>query len=101
MLFWSYVNQDQKLQDYVNAYYREKLTEAIFRQQLMMMNGKTGAICSFLYQLIHLFGRKVEAGILIDFQITNDDIAGFCGISTRNSVSRILCELKRKASLRL
>ena len=35
----------------------------------MMMNGKTGAICSFLYQLIHLFGRKVEAGILIDFQM--------------------------------
>ena len=40
VLFWSYVNQDQKLQDYVNAYYREKLTEAIFRQQIMMMNGK-------------------------------------------------------------
>ena len=91
----------QKLQDYVNAYYREKLTEAIFRQQLMMMNGKTGAICSFLYQLIHLFGRKVEAGILIDFQITNDDIAGFCGISTRNSVSRILCELKKEGVIKI
>ena len=101
VLFWSYVNQDQKLQDYVNAYYREKLTEAIFLQQLMMMNGKTGAICSFLYQLIHLFGRKVEAGILIDFQITNDDIAGFCGISTRNSVSRILCELKKEGVIKI
>ena len=101
VLFWSYVNQDQKLQDYVNAYYREKLTEAIFRQQLMMMNGKTGAICSFLYQLIHLFGRKVEAGILIDFQFTNDDIAGFCGISTRNSVSRILCELKKEGVIKI
>ena len=101
VLFWEYVNQDTKLQDYVNAYYREKLTEAIFRQQLMMMNGKTGAICSFLYQLIHLFGRKVEAGILIDFQITNDDIAGFCGISTRNSVSRILCELKKEGVIKI
>ena len=60
----------------------------------MMMNGKTGAICSFLYQLIDLFGRKVEAGTLIDFQITNDDIAGFCGISTRNSVNRILRGLR-------
>ena len=29
---------------------------------------KQGAICSFLYQLIDLFGRKVEAGTLIDFQ---------------------------------
>ena len=101
VLFWSYVNQDQKLQDYVNAYYREKLTEAIFRQQLMMMNGKTGAICSFLYQLINLFGSKVEAGTLIDFQITNDDIAGFCGISTRNSVSRILCELKKEGVIKI
>ena len=94
VLFWDYVSQDKKLQDYVNSYYREKLSEAIFRQQIMMMNGKTGAICSFLYQLIHLFGRKVEAGTLIDFQITNDDIAGFCGISTRNSVNRILRGLR-------
>ena len=94
VLFWDYVSQDKELQDYVNSYYREKLSEAIFRQQIMMMNGKTGAICSFLYQLIHLFGRKVEAGTLIDFQITNDDIAGFCGISTRNSVNRILHDLK-------
>ena len=75
VLFWDYVSQDKELQDYVNSYYREKLSEAIFRQQIMMMNGKTGAICSFLYQLIDLFGRKVEAGTLIDFQITNDDIA--------------------------
>lgn len=70
VLFWDYVSQDKGLQDYVNSYYREKLSEAIFRQQIMMMNGKTGAICSFLYQLIDLFGRKVEAGTLIDFQIT-------------------------------
>ena len=62
VLFWDYVSQDKELQDYVNSYYREKLSEAIFRQQIMMMNGKTGAICSFLYQLIDLFGRKVEAG---------------------------------------
>ena len=101
VLFWDYVSQNKKLQDYVNSYYREKLSEAIFRQQIMMMNGKTGAICSFLYQLIHLFGRKVEAGILIDFQITNDDIAGFCGISTRNSVSRIICKLKEEGIINI
>lgn len=101
VLFWDYVSQNKKLQDYVNSYYREKLSEAIFRQQIMMMNGKTGAICSFLYQLIHLFGRKVEAGILNDFQITNDDIAGFCGISTRNSVSRIICKLKEEGIIKI
>lgn len=68
VLFWDYVSQDKELQDYVNSNYREIISEAIFRQQIMIMNGKTGAICSFLYQLIHLLGRKVEAGILIFFK---------------------------------
>ena len=40
--------------------------------------------------------RKVKKGILIDFQVTNDDIAGFCGISTRNSVNRILRGLREQ-----
>ena len=96
VLFWEYVNQDSKLQDYVNSYYRNKLAEAIFRQQLMTMNGKNAAVCAFIYQLIPLFGRKVNNGILIDFQVTNDDIAGFCGISTRNSVNRILRGLREE-----
>ena len=83
VLFWDFV-------------YRTKLTEAIFRQQLMTMNGKNGAVCAFIYQLIPIFGRKVKKGILIDFQVTNDDIAGFCGISTRNSVNRILRGLREQ-----
>ena len=86
----------KKLQDYVNSYYRNKLAEAIFRQQLMTMNGKNGAVFAFIYQLISLFGREVNNGILIDFQVTNDDIAGFCGISTRNSVNRILRGLRQQ-----
>ena len=96
VLFWEYVNQDPKLQDYVNSYYRNKLAEAIFRQQLMTINCKNGAVCAFIYQLIPLFGREVNNGILIDFQVTNDDIAGFCGISTRNSVNRILRGLREE-----
>ena len=80
----------------MNSYYRTKLTEAIFRQQLMTMNGKNGAVCAFIYQLIPIFGRKVKKGILIDFQVTNDDIAGFCGISTRNSVNRIVRGLREQ-----
>ena len=83
-----------KIQDYINAYYREELSQAIYRQQLMTMNGKTGAVCAFLYLQIEPFGKKMKEGILIDFQITNDDIAGFCGISTRNSVNRILRGLR-------
>ena len=96
VLFWEYVNQDTNLQDYVNSYYRNKLSEAILRQQLMTMNGKNGAVCAFIYSLIPLFVRKLKDGIIIDFQVTNDDIAGFCGISTRNSVNRILRGLREE-----
>ena len=96
VLFWDFVNQDPELKEYVNSYYRTKLTEAIFRQQLMTMNGKNGAVCAFIYQLIPLFGREVKRGVLIDFQVTNDDIAGFCGIPTRNSVNRILRGLREE-----
>lgn len=64
VLFWDFVNQDPELKEYVNSYYRTKLTEAIFRQQLMTMNGKNGAVCAFIYQLIPIFGRKVKKGIL-------------------------------------
>ena len=30
VLFWDFVNQDPELKEYVNSYYRTKLTEAIF-----------------------------------------------------------------------
>ena len=56
--------------------------------------GKTGAVCAFLCTLVKQFGKQQENGWLIDFPITNEDIAGFCGISTRNSVNRILHRLK-------
>lgn len=48
------------------------------------------------YYGLEQLGRKVNNGILIDFQVTNDDIAGFCGISTRNSVNRILRGLREE-----
>ena len=48
--FWEYVKNDQKLQDYVREYYRNKLSETIESLQYMTMNGKKGAVCSFLYK---------------------------------------------------
>ena len=57
------------------------------------------AVCFHLQKLSSLFGVEQEDGFLIDFNITNEDIAGFCGISTRNSVNRILNELKREGVL--
>ena len=37
-----------------------------------------------------------QKGIFIDLQVTNEDIANFCGITTRNSVNRVIRGLKEK-----
>lgn len=99
-LFMEFVKKDSKLQEYVNSYYRKKLSETISRHELMAMNGKNGAVCAFLYYSATMFGKEVRDGILIDLKITNDDIAGFCGISTRNSVNRILRGLREEHVIR-
>ena len=95
------VKRDEKLKEYVEAYYRENLQRALYRQKCMTMNGKSGAIYAFFYNLISLSGKEIKEGILIDMQITNDDIAGFCGISTRNSVNRILRGLREENVIRI
>lgn len=100
-LFNQLLNEHTELVEYVNTYYRKKLSETISRQELMTMNGKSGAIHAFLYNLISLFGKENEEGILIDMQVTNDDIAGFCGVSTRNSVNRILRGLREENVIRI
>lgn len=92
--FWNYVNVTPQLQNYIKNYYRTKLSENIYRLQHMVMNGKKGGLCSFLYGLIPPFGIQCEQGILIDFVITNEDIAGFCGIGSRSSANRLLNQLK-------
>lgn len=64
------VKRDEKLKEYVEAYYRENLQRALYRQKCMTMNGKSGAIYAFLYNLISLSGKEIKEGILIDMQIT-------------------------------
>ena len=86
------LNEHSELVEYVNTYYRKKLSETISRQGLMTMNGKNGAVCAFIYYLVTMFGK--------DLKITNDDIAGFCGISTRHSVNRILRGLREEHVIR-
>lgn len=66
-LFSKFLSENKELRDYMDAYY-----------------------------LVGLFGREVKKGIFIDLQVTNDDIAGFCGVSTRNSVNRILRGLRQQ-----
>jgi CRP-like cAMP-binding protein len=96
VVFWDYIKKDRQLTLFVNSYYKQELSQALHRQQVLTMNGKNGAVCSFIYDLIPIFGKETPNGILIDLTITNDDIAGFCGISTRNSVNRILRRLREK-----
>lgn len=75
-LFNQLLNKHSELVEYVNTYYRKKLSETISRQELMTMNGKNGAVCAFIYYLVTIFGKEARDGILIDLKITNDDIAG-------------------------
>ncbi|MCE5284493.1 MAG: Crp/Fnr family transcriptional regulator [Pelosinus sp.] len=99
VVFWKYINQNARLQSYVKDYYRRKLIESIYQQQLMTTNGKRGAVCGFLTTLIDNFGTDTPDGILLNLSVTNEDIAGFCGISTRNSVNRIMHDLKDQGIL--
>ncbi|HIZ41080.1 MAG TPA: Crp/Fnr family transcriptional regulator [Candidatus Gemmiger excrementigallinarum] len=98
---WQNINQDPVLQQYVKEYYRQRWNESIRNQQLMAMNSKRGVICGFLLNLAQQFGRPVEGGTLIDFVVPYEDIAGFCGISTRNSVNRLITHLREDGLLKL
>ena len=92
--FWKWVMSDLTLFRIVDDFYQRRLAMNLELLQKMTINGKKGAVCACINSLINEFGIKKRNGILIDFPVTNEDIAGFCGISTRNSVNRIIRDLK-------
>lgn len=96
--FWKYVNNNSQLQNYVKQYYRHRLSENFSRLQRLTMNGKLGALANFLRDMVLKFGTPLpnSAKILIDFDVTNEDIAGFCGIANYASVSRMMRKLKEE-----
>lgn len=98
--FWQDVNQNLELQQYVHEYYRDYLLYSIKKMQQMLMNGKFGAVCTQLDELIELFGEHTADGILINFVITNDDLARFCGITSASSVNRMLQQLRDAGAIR-
>ena len=94
--FWSWVNERPELLAYVKDYYRGSLEDAMRRLRYLTMNGKTGAVGAMLYELAREFGEPCAEGVRIDLAVTNEDIAGCCGISSRTSVNRIVRGLRER-----
>lgn len=93
--FWRDINNNLDLQAYVKDYYRLRLMRSMKKMQQMLMNGKFGAVCAQLYELYELFGVETGDGMyLIDFMVTNEEIAHFCGIASASSVNRMMQQLK-------
>ncbi|MDT9023575.1 MULTISPECIES: Crp/Fnr family transcriptional regulator [Rossellomorea] len=61
----------------------------------LVLHGKKGALYSTLIRMSNSYGKPVENGILIDFPLTNQELANFCG-SSREVVNRLLSELKKE-----
>ncbi|WNF35766.1 Crp/Fnr family transcriptional regulator [Bacillaceae bacterium IKA-2] len=68
-------------------------TQAKFRD--LILCGKTGAFYSTLIRFSNSYGIQKGDGILINVQLTNQDIANYIG-TTRESVNRMLNDLKRE-----
>lgn len=67
----------------------------------LLLHGKKGALLSTLIRLTNTYGIKQEDGsILIDYAMTNQELANFCATS-REVVNRILNDLKKKDVLSL
>lgn len=68
-------------------------TQAKFRD--LILCGKTGAFYSTLIRFSNSYGIKSDEGILINVQLTNQDIANYIG-TTRESINRMLNDLKKE-----
>ncbi|RXI98269.1 Crp/Fnr family transcriptional regulator [Anaerobacillus alkaliphilus] len=67
-------------------------TQAKFRD--LILCGKTGAFYSTLIRFSNSYGVKTDDGIIINVQLTNQDIASYIG-TTRESINRMLNDLKK------
>lgn len=68
--------------------------------QQMLMNGKFGAVCTQLNELYETFGVPVGEGTLINFEVTNEEIARFCGITSASSVNRMMQRLRESGAIK-
>lgn len=71
----------------------QQKTQTRFRD--LLLNGKKGALYSTLIRLSNSYGVQKSEGVLIDVQLTNQDLANFCGMA-REVTNRMLSELKKQ-----
>lgn len=67
-------------------------TQTKFRD--LVLHGKKGALYSTLIRMANSYGVDKEDGILIDMNLTNQELANFAG-TARESVNRMLSELRK------
>lgn len=61
----------------------------------LILNGKKGALFSTLIRLTNTYGKTlVDGAIVIDFPLTNSELANLCGTS-REMINRMLNDLKK------
>jgi CRP-like cAMP-binding protein len=65
------------------------------RYRDLILNGKKGALYSTLIRLSNNYGVKNKNGIALNINLTNQELANFCGTS-REVVNRMLSELRKK-----
>lgn len=67
-LFSKFLSENEALRDYVDTYYRKRLSESIYRQQLMTMNGKM-VPCVLLFIIwLNYSEEKLRRGSLLIFK---------------------------------
>ncbi|WP_027414717.1 Crp/Fnr family transcriptional regulator [Aneurinibacillus terranovensis] len=72
--------------------HRLRTAQTILRD--VALYGKLGAFCATLLRLANEHGKKTEKGILIDLDLTHQELGTFIG-ATRESVNRIINDLKK------
>ncbi|MEH7348362.1 Crp/Fnr family transcriptional regulator [Gottfriedia acidiceleris] len=61
----------------------------------LVLSGKKGALYSTLIRISNSYGEIIENGILLNINLTNQELAKFCA-ATRESVNRMLSDLRKK-----
>ncbi|WP_019121790.1 Crp/Fnr family transcriptional regulator [Brevibacillus massiliensis] len=95
LLLWQHSQLSLEMMKWMGLMHR--ITQTKFRD--LMLYGKPGALCSTLIRLANCYGVPQQGGsILINLKLTHSELADYIG-STRESVNRMLNDLKRKQVL--